>query len=101
MEDPLELVDNPLFYSPLQVTLDSTRSKVEAAAQNGNFTWNQGFTISAAGTLTNTYVQGMISGTMTLGMNVGFADGGDGGVELFASGTLNVIGVPLAGTGIV
>ena len=122
IDDPLELLDAPILFSPLSVDLNATIEKVEKAAQNtfgllsdndpsndGRiYTWNDGFTITGAGTLTNKYVAGMIGGTLTVGINVGFPElagvddeGKTFGVEMFASGSIDILGMSLANTGIV
>jgi hypothetical protein len=122
IDDPLQLLNEPILFNPLSVDLNSTREKVEEAAQRTHqllndgdptsdgriYTWNDGFTITGAGTLTNKYVAGMIGGTLTVGMNVGFPDlvgvddeGRQFGVELFASGSIDILGMSLANTGVV
>jgi hypothetical protein len=122
IDGPLELLEAPILFSPLSVDRDAIIAKVEKAAQNTHqllndgddtnnsriYTWNDGFTITGAGTLTNKYVAGMIGGTLTFGINVGFPElagvddeGKNFGVELFASGSIDILGMSLANTGIV
>src|SRR5262249_23921792 len=71
------------IHFPLQVNLANIRDRLQdvaqqqfLAARSGQtfippLTWDKGFTVAIKGTLTNTYVMGLIGGTVTLGANVG------------------------------
>jgi hypothetical protein len=77
--DPVQILHCDAIHYPLQVNLANIRDRLEAVAQqqfvNSDFipplTWDKGFTVAIKGTLTNTYVMGLIGGTVTLAANIG------------------------------
>ncbi len=96
--DPLDILNQPAIHDPLNITLENTTTAVEAAKKDGGYTWDNGFTFAGSATLTNIYVNGLISGKLTLGANIGYGD--DVGLQLFGIGDLNVFGMPLTSAGI-
>ncbi|MEW6158414.1 MAG: LEPR-XLL domain-containing protein, partial [Verrucomicrobiota bacterium] len=93
--DPAELLENPIFYNPTTINLAEIESRVRQAMIAAQPTWNRSFTLTGTGTLTNTYVQGLISGELTIAANIGF-QGPDAGLKIIASGSIDVFGLSMA-----
>jgi hypothetical protein len=69
--DAKELLTNPVFYSPVTIDLPEIERRVRSSVERGVPTWNDSFSLTATATVTNIYVQGMISGELTLAANIG------------------------------
>jgi hypothetical protein len=94
IDDPMELLENPVFSDPFDIDLDTITARVESAVQEGVPTWNDSFTMAATGNVTNLYVQGMLEGNVTIAANLGFS-GPDAGLKLLVNGTIDALGMPM------
>jgi len=98
VNDPLELVSSDLFQNPLSVDLDTIKERLTIAIQNQEFTWERAFTLGGTITVTNMYVQGMITGDMSLAVNIGL-QGENAGLKLLTAGNISVMGFPMGNVG--
>ncbi|UCE37498.1 MAG: hypothetical protein JSW00_18920 [Thermoplasmata archaeon] len=94
IDDPSELLENPVFSDPFDIDLDTIKTRVEQAVQEHEPTWNNSFTMAATGNITNLYVQGMLEGNVTIAANIGFS-GEDAGLKLLVNGTIDALGMPM------
>ncbi|MEW6160448.1 MAG: hypothetical protein AB1813_23695, partial [Verrucomicrobiota bacterium] len=92
--DAKELLTNPVFYSPVTIDLPEIERRVRSSVERGVPTWNDSFSLTATATVTNIYVQGMISGELTLAANIGLT-GPNSGLKILGNGALSIMGFPL------
>ncbi|MEW6158376.1 MAG: LEPR-XLL domain-containing protein, partial [Verrucomicrobiota bacterium] len=92
--DAKELLTNPVFYSPVTIDLGEIERRVQSSLVRSVPTWNDAFTLTGTATVTNIYVQGMISGELTLAANVGLT-GPNAGLKILGNGVLNAMGFPM------
>ena len=101
VESPEELLDVDFPLNSLtDITLDSIREKLTVSVQDALPTFLNSFTFVGTGTLTNIYVQGLISGAVTVGATISPADPLNS-LKFFAKGSIDVIGMPIAGASVV
>ncbi|MCZ7628884.1 MAG: hypothetical protein M5U19_07375 [Microthrixaceae bacterium] len=96
-ERPVEILHDPAFDTDFPVNDDTIRDSVEPAVQNGNLTWDNGFTLAMSGNLTHALAPGVVTGDVTLGANIGMVPGQEG-LKLLGSGDISVWGMSYAGT---
>ncbi len=111
IDDARELLENEVFYEPMDTSLDSIKARVEYTLQQAelqkeqgipvHFTWNDSFTMAATGTVTNLYVQGMISGDVTIAANIEMPTLEDPvpAIKYLVNGNINVLGISLGWAG--
>ncbi|MCE7882617.1 MAG: hypothetical protein DYH08_01925 [Actinobacteria bacterium ATB1] len=95
-DSPLDILHDPAFDTDFPVNEDTIRDSVEPAVQNGNLTWDSGFTVALSGKLTHAMAPAIVSGDVTIGMNVGLIPGQQG-VKFIGSGDISVWGMEFAG----
>ncbi|MFN8104270.1 MAG: Calx-beta domain-containing protein [Acidimicrobiia bacterium] len=93
---PMEILHDPAFETDFPINDDTIREKVEPAVQTGSFTWDDGFTMALSGKLTHAMAPGIVTGDVTLGMNVGLIPGRQG-VKFIGSGNIAAWGMDFAG----
>jgi hypothetical protein len=96
-ERPLDILHDPAFDTDFPVNDDTIRASVEPAVQNGNLTWDNGFTLALSGNLTHALAPGIVTGDVTLGANIGLVPGQQG-LKFIGSGDISVWGMSYAGT---
>jgi hypothetical protein len=120
VEDPLDLVRDPVFIDPFDVSTDgikdALRALLDKEAELGHpvFTWSESFTIGLSGSITSVAVAGAISGNVTLVANVEWPDvqiGPNGEINqpvtefipdlrLFGTGNIAIFGMPIGRAGL-
>ena len=95
-DSPLDILHDPAFDTDFPVDDDTIRDSVEPAVQQENFTWDSGFTLALSGKLTHAMAPAIVSGDVTIGMNVGLIPGQQG-VKFIGSGDISVWGMEFAG----
>ena len=96
-ERPVDILHDPVFDTDFPVNDDTIRNSVEPAVQNGNLTWDNGFTLALSGNLTHALAPGIVTGDVTLGANIGLVPGQQG-LKFLGSGDISVWGMSYAGT---
>jgi hypothetical protein len=92
---PLDILHDPAFNTSFPITDATIQSAITTAVQTGTFTWGDGFTTFLGGTLTHAMAPGIVTGDVTLGMNVGF--GPSAALKLIGHGDVRFYGMPFAG----
>src|SRR3989304_3508407 len=92
--EPDQLLGNPVLFSPLDMSLETVRLTVELALQEQRAIWDTGFVLSLRGNFTTVATPGILTGQLTLGVNIGYG-GGNGSVKLFGTGSVDIWGIPL------
>jgi len=103
VDGPEELLTTPVFQEPFDTSLPAIKARVMSALENDVFTWEESFTMGVTGTITNLYVQGMISGDVTLAANIDVPSLDDlmdpeytnPSVKILINGNINALGMPL------
>jgi len=98
IRDPKELLTNPVFFSPTTIDLPEIEKRVRNSILRGSPTWSDSFSLTGTATLTNMYVQGMITGELTIAANVGLT-GPDAGLKILGVGNVSALGFPLGSVG--
>ncbi|MCC7075839.1 MAG: hypothetical protein IT198_01810 [Acidimicrobiia bacterium] len=93
---PLDIIHDDRFNTDFPINVDTIRERVEPAVQTGGYTWDSGFTMALSGTMTHAMAPAIVTGDVTIGMNVGLIPGQEG-VKFIGKGDLAVWGGEFAG----
>jgi len=100
VEDPRELVRDPLFFNVLDLTNESLEAALARLLSGGNrFTWEQSFTIGLAGHITTLASPGILTADVHIAANAVF-QGANAGLRLLGAGNVSLWGIPLARAGL-
>ena len=93
VEDPKDLVTNPAYENPLQISDAQIRETLEDLIRRDATTFTAPITLAASVEVTNIYVAGLISVEGTLAANIGFDPDGSFNFKLLISGRFQVFGL--------
>lgn len=115
VSQPEELLTNPLFLNPLELTQTQITESVRQAVANGEFTWERSITLALSGTLTTVAAPGIITANGLIAVNVDFQPDppdaeprnelrqlleGTPDLRLFGSVDVKMFGFPLGDAGL-
>ncbi|RLB64516.1 MAG: hypothetical protein DRH04_11400, partial [Deltaproteobacteria bacterium] len=96
LTDPMDLLNYDLS-SLINVDFSKIDDLLEDL--DGRPTWELPFTIGLEGILTTAYAPGILTGDLTVGLNVELPIDGGGGLNYLGGGNISIMGMPLGQTG--